>query len=158
MPLFNLAWKQRFFWDGRAASLREQVLMPIEDHQEMDESLERVANKLKADKHYRQAFGAAFGSGEITSQNISLALENFLLSRLSLDSKYDQFIKGRVKLSAIEQRGFELFFTESEPRLGKRGADCFHCHGGTLFSDHDFHNNGLASLKDFGLEETTALL
>lgn len=155
MPLFNLAWKQRFFWDGRAASLREQVLMPIEDHQEMDESLERVANKLKADESYRQAFRAAFGSGEVTSQNISLALENFLLSRLSLDSKYDQFLKGRARLSAVEQRGFELFFTESEPRLGKRGADCFHCHGGTLFSDHGFHNNGLASLEDFGLEEAT---
>src|SRR6185369_1888052 len=27
---------------------------------------------------------------------------------------------------------------------GKRGADCFHCHGGPLFSDFAYKNNGLA--------------
>ena len=31
MPLFNVAWKSHFFWDGRASSLREQVLLPIQD-------------------------------------------------------------------------------------------------------------------------------
>src|SRR5207248_2927888 len=30
MPLLNLAWKSSFFWDGRAASLRAQALMPIQ--------------------------------------------------------------------------------------------------------------------------------
>jgi cytochrome c peroxidase len=33
--------------------------------------------------------------------------------------------------------------TENDPRTGQHGADCFHCHGGPLFSDHQFHNNGL---------------
>jgi len=33
--------------------------------------------------------------------------------------------------------------TEYEPRTGQYGADCFHCHGGALFTDHQFHNNGL---------------
>jgi cytochrome c peroxidase len=33
--------------------------------------------------------------------------------------------------------------TENEPRMGQRGADCFHCHGGALFTDHQFHDNGL---------------
>jgi Di-haem cytochrome c peroxidase len=45
MPLFNLAWKQLFFWDGRAPSLRTQALMPIQDHREMDESLDQVVKK-----------------------------------------------------------------------------------------------------------------
>jgi cytochrome c peroxidase len=35
MPLFNLAWKKSFFWDGRAASLREQALQPIQNPLEM---------------------------------------------------------------------------------------------------------------------------
>jgi cytochrome c peroxidase len=39
MPLFNLAWKRQFFWDGRASSLRQQVLMPIQDNREMHEPL-----------------------------------------------------------------------------------------------------------------------
>ncbi|MFM2083107.1 MAG: hypothetical protein RL380_1798, partial [Verrucomicrobiota bacterium] len=30
-----------------------------------------------------------------------------------------------------------------EPRTGNIGADCFHCHGGPLFTDNQFHNNGL---------------
>ena len=51
-------------------------------------------------------------------------------------------------------RGFELFFTEFEPRQGKFGADCFHCHGGALFTDHQFHNNGLPG-EDMGLFLTT---
>src|ERR1043166_4879116 len=46
MPLFNLAWKSSFFWDGRAPSLRAQALMPIQDHTEMDESLTNVVAKL----------------------------------------------------------------------------------------------------------------
>jgi cytochrome c peroxidase len=48
MPLFNLAWKRAFFWDGRATSLREQALLPIQDPTEMDESLDRVVAKLGA--------------------------------------------------------------------------------------------------------------
>jgi cytochrome c peroxidase len=43
----------------------------------------------------------------------------------------------------MEQRGAELFMTEYDPRTGQYGADCFHCHGGPLFTDHQFHNNGL---------------
>ena len=46
--------------------------------------------------------------------------------------------------TAEEQRGFELFLTEYDPRRGRIGADCFHCHGGALFSDFGFRNNGLA--------------
>ncbi|BDS07178.1 hypothetical protein NT6N_22180 [Oceaniferula spumae] len=155
MPLFNLAWKDTFFWDGRASSLRAQALIPIEDHLEMAESLDKVVVKLKSDPSYPPLFAAAFGSGKISAENIGLAIENFLLTRLSLHSKLDQSVKGKATLTAEEQRGFELFFTESEPRLGKRGADCFHCHGGALFTDHSFHNNGLTPTEDLGLETTT---
>ena len=49
----------------------------------------------------------------------------------------------------------ELFFMEHEPAHGKRGADCFHCHGGPLFSDHRFHDNGLGEEKDYGLGAIT---
>jgi cytochrome c peroxidase len=157
MPLFNLAWKSRFFWDGRASSLREQALLPIQDPLEMDESLDNVVAKLKADSTYPPLFAAAFGSGEISPLNISLAIENFLLTRLSFDTKLDRSMKGKASLTHEERRGFQLFFTETEPRLGKRGADCFHCHGGAHFTNHAFHNNGLAITDDIGLGRTTGL-
>ncbi len=149
MPLFNLAWKTSFFWDGRAPSLRAQVLMPIQDHTEMDESLDRVTAKLAAKDDYPALFRAAFGSDEITAEKLSLALENFLLTLTAFDAKFDRALRGQAALSDEEKRGFELFMTEFDPRTGQRGADCFHCHGGPLFSDHAFHNNGLAS-KDPG--------
>jgi cytochrome c peroxidase len=46
--------------------------------------------------------------------------------------------------------------TEYEPRMGQKGADCFHCHGGPLFSDHAFHNNGLGTFEtDTGRQRVT---
>src|SRR6185295_5732458 len=80
MPLFNLAWKTSFFWDGRAPSLRAQVLMPIVDHTEMDETLDRVISKLAATTDYPPLFRAAFGGPEITAEKLGLALEQFLLT------------------------------------------------------------------------------
>ena len=156
MPLFNLAWKDSFFWDGRAQSLREQVLIPIEDPREMGESMDHVIEKLSADADYPTLFNSAFGSASITPQTIGLALENFLLSLTSYDSKFDQAMSGKAQLSPSEQRGFELFMTEFEPRSRQYGADCFHCHGGALFTDNRFHDNGLAQIAaDRGLAEVT---
>ena len=85
MPLFNLAWKSSFFWDGRAPSLREQVLVPIQDHVEMDSSIASVISKLSAMPSYPPRFEAAFGSPEITPEKLGLALEQFLLTLLSYD-------------------------------------------------------------------------
>lgn len=144
MPLFNLAWKNSFFWDGRATSLRSQALMPIQDHTEMDETLERVTTRLAATRDYPRLFTAAFGSSDITAARLGLALEQYLLTLTSYQSRFDRALKGEKILDEAERRGFELFMTEYDPRTGQRGADCFHCHGGPLFTDHRFHNNGLA--------------
>lgn len=154
MPLFNLAWKKDFFWDGRAPSLRAQALMPIQDHLEMDETLPNVVAKLQ--KSTAAEFERAFGTPEVTPERIGLALENFLLTLTSHDSKFDRVMRGEGRLSAEEQRGFELFMMEREPRMGSLGADCFHCHGGALFTDHQFRNNGLAiEEKDLGRFKVT---
>lgn len=143
MPLFNLAWKRAFFWDGRAPSLRAQALLPIQDHTEMDEALTNVAAKLGAQPNYPARFTAAFGAPEITPEKIGLAIENYLLTLTSFDSKFDRTLKGAATLTAEEQRGLQLFMTEYDPRREQFGADCFHCHGGALFQSQSFANNGL---------------
>lgn len=145
MPLFNLAWKRSFFWDGRAPSLRAQALIPIQDHTEMDESLTNVCAKLagKAGGDYPALFTSAFGSPTITPEKIGLAIENYLLTLTSFDSKFDQAIRGTATLTEEEQRGLQLFITEYDPRREQFGADCFHCHGGPLFQSQSFANNGL---------------
>ena len=143
MALFNLAWKREMFWDGRAPSLREQVLRPIENPVEMHETLASVTAKLAKDSALTSGFGSAFGTPEINADRIARALEQYLLTLVSSSSKFDRVIAGLEKFTPEEQRGFELFHTENDPRLGQRGADCFHCHGGATFQNVAFANNGL---------------
>jgi cytochrome c peroxidase len=145
MALENLAWKSSFFWDGRAKTLREQVLQPIQNPIEMHEPLADAVAKVSADKDYRRLFANAFGSPQITPDKIARALEQFLLVQVSFDSKYDRVMNGQTNFTAQEQRGFELFNTEYDPYHGQYGADCFHCHGGPLFQSQNFANNGLDS-------------
>jgi cytochrome c peroxidase len=144
MPLFNLAWKREFFWDGRANGLREQVLQPVQNPVEMHQSLTNLVVKLgRMETNYPPLFAAAFGSPEITGEKISLALENYVLTLTSFEAKFDRVLRGEEKFTAEEQHGFELFSTEYDPRRGQYGADCFHCHGGMLFQSQGFANNGL---------------
>ncbi|MFA6546651.1 MAG: MbnP family protein [Limisphaerales bacterium] len=194
MPLYNLAWKSEFFWDGRAKSLRQQALMPIQDELEMHETLPDVLRKLvgrdsvepsnerseagkagilptgtnrdarsaRADSigkqgstesrpTYATLFTRAFGTPDITAERVGLALEQFLLTVTSFDAKFDRVMRGEAKFTPEEQRGFELFHTEHDPRRGQFGADCFHCHGGPLFQNIAFANNGLdREPKDLG--------
>lgn len=188
MPLYNLAWKSEFFWDGRAKSLRQQALMPIQDELEMHETLPNVVAKLKAASaktpprssrreeaptsqsaignrqsainqslltsaaiSYGEMFARTFGTPDITAERVGLALEQFLLTVTSFDSKFDRVVRGEAKFTTEEQRGFELFHTEFDPRRGQFGADCFHCHGGPLFQNVAFANNGLdREPKDLG--------
>ncbi len=162
MPIFNLAWhSNQFFWDGRSNLLREQSLKPIEDPLEMNETLENVIQKLESTVTYPDQFMRAFGSSTITSDNIALALEQFMLSIISKDSKYDQYLAGEVTLSESEERGRQLFNTEYNPFFPEfSGADCAHCHGGINFENDQYMNNGLDSdenIMDIGRQEVTGL-
>lgn len=155
MPLMNLAWKNTFFWDGRAPSLRDQILMPIQDPTEMHETLENVEAKLARHPAYPSLFKAAFGTRETTAERLAVAIEQFLLTQTSFDSRFDRARYDKAELSEQEKRGFELFFTEYDPRREQFGADCFHCHGGAFFTDHGFHNNGLDFKSDLGVGAVT---
>lgn len=163
MAVFNMAWNSNeFFWDGRAHLLRDQSLNPIEDPFEMNETLDNVIAKLSASQLYKDQFTRAFGSDEVTSEKMSLAMEQFMLSIISYDSKYDKFLAGEVQLSESEERGRLLFETEYNPFFPElSGADCAHCHGGSNFENDQYMNNGLdmdASFADIGREDVTGNL
>ena len=143
MPLFNLAWKSEFFWDGRAASLRQQAVEPIRNPIEMHLPLPELEDRLTADRQYAEQFASAFGSPGVSAQRVGIALEAFVMTLTSFDSKFDRAMRGQAQLSDQEKRGFQLFTTEYDPRQKQFGADCFHCHGGALFTDNQFHSNGL---------------
>jgi cytochrome c peroxidase len=160
MSVFNMAWNTNgFFWDGRAEILRHQALMPIQDPLEMDETLENVVSKLSEDQSYKDQFQRVFGSKDVNSERIALALEQFMNSIVSTNSRYDQFLKDSSVFNESEKRGFDLFFTEFNPFFPEAsGADCEHCHGGINFENDQYMNNGLdtdAEMDDFGRQKAT---
>ena len=161
MAIFNMAWHTSgFFWDGRAPMLRDQALMPIQDPLEMNETLENCLTKLQTEKEYRFQFARAFEESTITSEKMGLAMEQFMLTILSMNSKYDKVLLGEATFTEAEQRGSDLFFTEFDPNGTDKGGECFHCHAGVNFTNNKYMNNGLDAedqFTDLGLFEVTGL-
>lgn len=160
MAVFNMAWNNNeFFWDGRAHLLRHQSLLPIQDPLEMDETLSNVIAKLDSEEVYKNQFIRAFGDNQITELRISLALEQFMNSIVSVDSKYDRYLRGTDTLTTSEERGRFLFVTEFNPGVPSlSGADCQHCHSTRNFENDRYLNNGLdtdAGMTDVGREDVT---
>jgi cytochrome c peroxidase len=134
--LLNRAFGTRFMWDGRAASLEEQVLLPIENPLEMDLPLEQALARLDADPRYRAEFEAALGAPP-TRAGLARALAAFVREQVLGDSPVDRFRAGAFEeLGDAERAG--LWFFES------RGG-CWRCHSGANFSDEDFHNTGVGA-------------
>ncbi|WP_306642349.1 cytochrome-c peroxidase [Sanyastnella coralliicola] len=151
MAVMNMAWNTNgFFWDGRAPLLRDQSLLPIQDELEMDETLENVISKLSNSQAYKDQFTRAFGDSEINALRMSLAMEQFMNSIVSFDSKYDRYLAGIEQLTESEERGRQLYFTEFNPFFpDESGADCEHCHGGGNFENDEYMNNGLDAEGEF---------
>ncbi len=136
--LFNRAYGASFMWDGRAKSLEEQVLLPIQDAREMDLPLTEAIARIRSEESYTGLFDRTFGR-PADEEGLSLALASFV-RRLKLgDSPVDRFRAGeRGALSAEARSG--LWFYES------RGG-CWRCHVGANFTDEDFHNTGIGVVE-----------
>jgi cytochrome c peroxidase len=137
----NLADAEFFFWDGRAGSLEEQALGPMQNPKEMDLTLDEIAGRVAAQPHYRKAF-AKIGVDEITPEAIASAIAAFERKLVTGPTKFDRWINGdRSALSEQEERGRMLFFTK---------GDCALCHNGLNLTDGDFHNVGTGTHDDPG--------
>jgi cytochrome c peroxidase len=150
--ILNAAFSTSQFWDGRAATLEEQALMPIANPGEMASSADDAAKRLNEVPEYRTMFKAVFGSEEVTGENLAKAIACFERTIVSPNrSRFDQFMNGRKEaLSDAAVRGMHLFRTT---------ARCLNCHSGPEFSDHQFHNLGLSLYgrtgQDLGRYEIT---
>lgn len=153
------------FWDGRAATLEELSLIPVEDPIEMAESWDRVEEKLRNHPHYPADFRKAFGiekSSQIDRYYAAKAMAQFMRSFISGgNSKYDRFIRGEIFLEENETNGYLMFF-DFDPTVPD--AECGHCHNAPLFATNDYFNNGiqesadLVSFKDLGLGQVTGIV
>ncbi len=146
IALVNLAWqKERFFWDGRAASLQEQAKMPIEDLLEMHLPIAQAVQRLQRHPVYVDMFWKAFGTRIVNEVLLTKALEQFEKSLISFNSRYDRYLRDEGTLTDAELRGLQIFTTEK--------GDCFHCHSVSapevfISPDRTFANNGLDSVAD----------
>jgi cytochrome c peroxidase len=132
--VINSGYYTTNFWDGRAATLEEQALGPIENPNEMNQKLDELVEELKAIEGYEDLFKEVFTDG-ITEQNIAKALAAFERLIVVKDTPYDQFLQGKTDaLTQQELRGLDLF-------TGK--AFCVTCHNGPNLSDNSFYNVGL---------------
>jgi cytochrome c peroxidase len=145
----------RFFWDERASTLEEQVLMPIQDAVEMGLTLDELETKLQEDAYYKVLFRRAFGDETVSRQRISLALAQFIRAMVSHESKYDvglsQTNNPRANFqnyTTSENLGKNLFFSNR--------TRCSDCHDSNAFVGDQARNNGLdAILTDLGVGGVT---
>lgn len=148
MALINAGWFRELNWDGSASSLEEQAFEPVTNPIEMHNTWPDAVADILADNQYPDLFFAAFGTRDIDSTLVVKALAQFERTLISADSKWDRYLRGEVQLTQSESRGFEIFFSET--------GDCFHCHSTILFTNNEFHNNGLDSVfADPGLFNVT---
>lgn len=144
------------FWDGRAPTLEEQALKPVEDVKEMHALWPDVVLKLRHSFHYPEEFRTAFGiphRDSITKGLVVKAIAQFERTLVSSGkSKYDLALTpgSGVFFSESELRGYQMFFDQSGRRLPD--AECFHCHNAPLMASSDYFNNGIQqvnTLQDF---------
>ncbi len=133
-PTGNNPITPSFFWDERVETMHEQMIETIANEKEMGMEMHEVVERLNSESnvHYRSLFHRAFGDIEIDSEKILLAIETFMNSIVSINSKFDLEI-------AQNQNGFEVGnfqgFTDAE-NLGKELFinKCGSCHSSTLGS------------------------
>ena len=144
MALMNLAWNTSFMWDGGVNHIELQALAPISSENEMGSSLKEVVTKLNASEKYKTLFYNSYKDSLVTGQKTLLALTQFVVMLNSYNSKYDKYVRNEDggEFTAQEKNGLALFKNT-----------CASCHTEPLFTNNEFHNNGLTLdpyLKDFG--------
>jgi len=136
-------------WDGAVHNLDAQAMAPIENKLEMNETLLHVVSKLNERKFYREQFFNAWGDSLATGERVLKSISQFMLSLESKNSKYDQVLKGEMKFTEQEKKGYALF-----------QKNCNACHTEPLFTNDAFMSNGLPlndSLQDLGRGAITNL-
>lgn len=143
--VLNTAWYERLFWDGRAGSLEEQALAPLESPDEMRQDLAALEEELAGDDGYVRQFQQVFATRP-TRQGVARALAAFQRTLVARGSPLDRSLLGdEAALSPAARRGLDLFVGE---------AGCIRCHHGILLSDGKFHRLGV-SHGDAGLAQVT---
>ena len=151
--IYNSAYLEKLFHDGRESTLEQQVWAPLLAHNEMaNPSIGYVIDKIKAIPEYDGLFEEAFDGRGPTMETVGMALADYQRTLNSADSPFDRWYFGKQENAVNEQvkRGFEIF-------RGK--GQCVTCHlvheDYALFTDHNLHNTGLGYQASMGNASAT---
>lgn len=161
MPIMNMAWHTRFFWDGRDNSLQNQAIRPVLDSTEMHLPWAQALVRLNNSSIYKNLFKNVFGVHSITQLEVVKALEQYEKALIIFNSPFDKYQRNEASLSESAMRGMQIFNTEK--------GDCFHCHTAQpsetfVTPTKIFANNGLDEYEnsedfpDKGLGAITGIL
>lgn len=140
--ILNSAYFKSYMYDGAVKTLEEQVLVPIQDHQEMGSSMKTVLQKLSGDKEYQRLAQTLYGR-ELDAYVLTRAISSYERSLVSRNSRFDQYKSGKKEaLNAEELAGWKLF---SEKLY------CTKCHSGPDFTNYSVVSNGLYA--DYGADQ-----
>jgi cytochrome c peroxidase len=137
--VLNMKNRPYFFWDGRAVSLAEQSLMPIQNPDEMGLPIEEAVKRLNESNQYKNLFQKIFNQ-QPNAKNLSAAFAAYEQTLETVDSKFDDWSNNIKKLSASEERGRQIFIGDK--------SKCFNCHRMEDFTTDEFKNIGLYNAKD----------
>ena len=143
--MWNVGYQDKWYWDGRAASLEAQVKGAWSGGNmgatgaDGAPSMDAVCANLQAIPGYADKFQAVFGEG-CTPDNVAKAVASFMRTIVASDSAWVRFRGGDDSaLSADAKAGYEIFANK---------AKCTNCHDGLLLTDMQFHNVGIGCEGD----------
>lgn len=136
--LWNVAYATSLFWDGRAESLEDQMLVPLTSPDEMGADIDEMIVELNDIPEYVEMFGAVYEDG-ITIDNVVTSIVAFERTLISSNSPFDRFAAGDFNaLTPSQRRGFDIFRSAA--------TRCFECHAWPTFTHNTFHILGVPDI------------
>lgn len=152
MTLVNMAWNNRFFWDGRSRFLEDVMLQPITNAKEMGQDTATLMRELKTHPYYPALFARAFPGQAITPTLVSKALSQFVRTIISKGVQLPDSIFNQAQYSytdsiqLINQYRNELSLRGSFYRFAFM---CSPCHGGNNYGGIHMADNMIDSSHQF---------
>jgi cytochrome c peroxidase len=148
--LFNLAFRESLFWDGRSDSLEAQAITPLLAEDELNLAPEVAVAELMTIPEYVDLFAEAFPDDpEVTVANLASALAAFQRTMVSDRSLYDAYQAGQV--ATLNEELVEGMFLFAE-------MGCNDCHSPPLFESEIFADRNVFEVEgivDEGRGEVT---
>jgi cytochrome c peroxidase len=138
--LFNIAFRESLFWDGREASLEAQAITPLVAEDELNLDPEVAVAELMAIPEYVDLFVEAFPDDpDVTVANLASALASFQRTMVSDRSTYDAYVRGHSATLNDELVQGMFLFAE---------VGCSDCHTPPLFESEIFANRNVPQDED----------